>query len=352
MRVASLSQYAMTKLILTYALCITAAICLPLLCVLSFADKSADPFLPALPQPIEAVPYMIGQPMSTAIPASAADDAYAYPGDYPSADALSVTPPPIVLPTDIRVLQNGSVEVVPLEQYVMHTLAAEMPSSFHPEALRAQAVAIRTYAVYYTLHPAHDNADVCGDYRHCAAYSVDEPSVAVETAVWDTAGRILEYGGEPICAVFHAASSGVTRNSGDVWGKALPYLTAVPSPEEPPVQRYTFTWEELSALLGDGELIFRFENVENTVASGARTDVNAVEGITVGGVYIDRNVLRDKLGLASSIFTADIGESVTFTTYGSGHGVGLSQYGADALARMGYGYDAVLRHYYTGAVLR
>ena len=136
------------------------------------------------------------------------------------------------------------VEHMPLEEYIVHVLSAEMPSSYGLEALKAQAVAARTYTLYCTKERKNDHeseADVCSDYRHCQAYKREEEIISafsptqlslIKQAVQETAGEVLTYEGEIINAVYHASSDKSTESAQNVWGSHVPYLVSVPSENE------------------------------------------------------------------------------------------------------------------------
>ena len=141
--------------------------------------------------------------------------------------------------SNITVLVNGKAQEMPLETYVEGVTAAEIADDFPIEAIRAQAVAARTYAVYKQSRgrPAeHPDADVCDDYSHCAAYQPDAVKTfstgysRIRKAVKDTAGQILTCDGAPIAAVFHCVSGPKTESAADVWGEDIPYLQSVVSP--------------------------------------------------------------------------------------------------------------------------
>ena len=236
------------------------------------------------------------------------------------------------------------------------------------QAIRAQAVAARTYAVYKLSRgrpEVHPDADLCDDYRHCAAYR----DIAVETgagsdlsrvqlAVEDTAGEILTYDGAPIAAVFHCVSGPKTESAADVWGEDIPYLQSVVSPGGTQYAGY----ESEVTLTADA---FR-EKVAQTLpkadvsgtpdrwfASSVRSAAGGVKTVKLGGVTVEGTAVRALFGLQSTNFTITTTEdSITFHTIGYGHGVGLSQYGAKYMAEQGYDYTEILAHYYPNTELR
>ncbi len=271
---------------------------------------------------------------------------------------------------EIAVLTGGEVRTMPLETYVEGVVAAEISPDFPEEAIRAQAVAARTYAVYKAKagRPMqHRDADVCDDYTHCAAY-IDLAAAAsgrwgedagtntgiIRKAVQDTAGEIVTKDREPIVAVFHAASAARTESAKDIWGTDIPYLQSVASPGGSACSKYEgtvrMTFDEFRAkiresypeadLSGDPKRWF---------SASTRSGAGSVIVCTMGGVQVRGTDLRTVLGLNSANFSLTIDEnSISFHTVGYGHGVGLSQYGAKYLAEQGSTYQDILTHYYTG----
>ena len=261
---------------------------------------------------------------------------------------------------------DGSLEEMTLGQYLYGVVAAEMPASFEEQALRAQTVAARTYTLWKAEHSsqAHPEADVCTDFACCQAYT--DPEAAAESwgdqaqtyeaklrqAVADTDGMVLTWQGQLIQAVFHSSSAGSTRDAVEVWGASVPYLVAVDSPEGEEVPNYrttvTFTPEELSqALAGQGADLTG--DPAGWLGEAALESSGSVATLEVGGAAIEGNTLRTLLGLRSAHFTAAWdGEAFVFSVTGYGHGVGMSQYGANAMAKEGSTWQEILTHYYTG----
>lgn len=272
--------------------------------------------------------------------------------------------------SSIRVQVEGEVRTMPLETYVAGVVAAEVSPTFPPDALRAQAVAARTYAVYKMESNAssgHEDADVCDDPKHCAAYmdlatsaaarwggKADIYENAIEQAVKDTAGEILTVNGKPIVAVFSAASGPKTEAAEDVWGSKISYLQSVVSPGGDACPKYN---AEVTVEAED----FR-EKVKKTFpaadVSGApatwfkasvRSDAGGIKTVMLGGVRVEGTAVRELFDLNSTDFTITTAEdSITFHTVGYGHGVGLSQYGAKYMAEHGSSYQDILTHYFTG----
>ena len=285
-------------------------------------------------------------------------------------DRTVVTPSPSAdSQTQIRVaLTDGSVLTLGLDQYLWRVVAAEMPASFELEALKAQAAAARTYTLSKLGRTVekHPDANVCTDITCCQAYIDPDQAAAnwgdngaaytakITSAVSETDGMAVLYDGQPIQAVFFSSAAGRTVDAVEVWGNSVPYLTGVDSPEGEEVPNYhstvTFTLEEFKSKLlaqypdadlsGDPAGWF-----QNTVPNSA----GGVEQVDVGGVTVSGGALRTLLGLRSTSFTVTAGsQGVTFSVTGYGHGVGMSQYGANALAKQGKTYDEILKWYYTG----
>ena len=274
----------------------------------------------------------------------------------------------------IDVLLDGEVCTLPLEDYVAGVVSAEISPDFPAEALRAQAIAARTYAVYkqHMGRPAqHTEADVCDDPAHCTAYlnlAAEAASVwgdqaaayedAVVRAVNETAGQIVTYEGAPIIAVFSAAAAGRTEAAVDVWGSEIPYLVSVKSGGESDCPRYrdrvTISVEDfrvaaqrlLPAADLSGSPDTWFQNEKRSAAGG-------VISVELGGAAVHGSTVRTLAGLRSTHYTLEItDESLTFETEGYGHGVGLSQWGARQMALDGADYSTILTHYYTGTEIK
>ena len=271
-------------------------------------------------------------------------------------------------------IQDGdTTEQMTLERYLTGVVRGEMPASFEMEALRAQAAAERSY-VYYQLaagrKDAHPDADFCTDHTCCSAYLSETAArekwggdfapwnTRVEQAVSDTDGQVVLYNGRPILAVFHSSSAGRTAAAGDVWSGDLPYLVSVDSPEgEETVPNYystvTFTAAEAKEKLLAAHPELKLSGTpDRWFGAAAENGSGRVETVSVGGTDIEGTELRRIFGLRSACFTvAADSEGVTFRVTGYGHGVGMSQYGANQLAREGKTWQEILEWYYTGATV-
>lgn len=276
-----------------------------------------------------------------------------------------------------RVLQtaDGSVREVSVRDYLIGAVGAEMPASYEPEALKAQVIASHTYAERMKrLHetapdPNLNGADFSDDSSVYQAFfteddlrafygdAFDESYAALAAAV-DAAGNLLLcYDDEPIVAAFHAISSGVTESADAVWGTALPYLVSVPSEADRSAPQY----EEIVKLSADA--VKKALRAVNPAADFPKdpvqwfTDAVTTEAGTVlqiqgGGVTWSGTQLREALGLRSACFTVTYDDELfLITTKGYGHDVGMSQYGANAMASQGSTYGEILAHYYPNAEL-
>lgn len=250
-----------------------------------------------------------------------------------------------------------------LEQYLVGVVLAEMPASFETEALKAQAVVARTYArKAYETGGKHGDGSICMRPGCCQAYiqeadyleqgGTQENLEKVKRAVADTTGYVLTYEDTLIEAVYFSSSGGRTEDAAAVWGTEFPYLQSVVSPGEEKsayhTDRVSFTPEAFQQLLGvtlPGSPESWFGPVQETAGGG-------VETMYIGGTAYPGTQLRSKLGLRSTDFTVEATTSqIYITTRGYGHRVGMSQYGADAMAVAGASFADILSHYYPGTSL-
>ena len=260
-----------------------------------------------------------------------------------------------------------------LETYLVGVVAAEMPASFDEQALRAQAVAARTYTIYRAGRGgcgAHD-ADVCTSSACCQAFASEQALRArwgaafgenlerVAAAVRDTNGQVLCYDGKPIEALYHSASGGYTEDSENVFAATLPYLRAVESGQEIGSAHLSGTVSLSYAAFCDRvnaacpEAGLKPDNLADQIEILGRTKSGRVTGIRLGGASMSGKALRKLLSLDSTLFTITLtGGSIRFDTRGFGHGVDMSQTGANAMGMAGYTYEQILLHYYTGTALR
>lgn len=268
----------------------------------------------------------------------------------------------------VRLLQpDGTVAETDMAEYLWSVVAAEMPASFEEEALKAQACAARTYAVRLQSGGGkHENADLCTDSKCCQAYispadaaakwgdSAQAYAAKITRAVSQTDGLGVLYGGDPIQALFFSSAPGRTTDAVAVWGSSVDYLKSVESPEGEEVPNYRTT-VTLSAGEVKSLLLAAYPGADlSGDPSGWFSDIRtgesgAVSSMLAGGVTLTGNQVRGALGLRSPAFTVAFdGTNFTFQVTGYGHGVGMSQYGANAMAKTGGTFREILTWYYTG----
>ena len=268
--------------------------------------------------------------------------------------------------TEVRLRAEGQVKTLSLHDYLIGVVMSELPASFEDEALRAQAIASRTFALRCGKH---EDADVCADSSCCQCWT-DEGQLRehfgesyadfftrAKKAVESTDGQVLEYDGALIDATFFACSGGMTEDAAAVWGSGVPYLRPVESPGEEQA-RYYHTQVRFSA--GEFAQIILSEAPEARLTGdpaawlgeAGSTPGGGVETVRIGGAVLAGTTVRRLFDLRSTRFalTWD-GESFCFDVYGYGHRVGMSQYGAQAMAQGGADAETILKTYYTGVEL-
>jgi stage II sporulation protein D len=245
-------------------------------------------------------------------------------------------------------------------EYISGVVAAEMPAEFEIEALKAQALCARTYLKSKNGCDKANNADICNDYSHCQAYkSKDELKdiwkkdyeknyKKIFDACQSVNDKIIVYNNEPISAVFHSTSSGKTENGIDVWGGDAPYLKSVDSSYDKKSPKFksskTISIDEFKEKLSCDS-----DDIYSSIGKTTITEGGGVKSIEIGDkVYSGRDI-REMFDLNSTNFTLDIFDSsVVFNVSGYGHGVGMSQYGANFMAKDGNNYVEIIKHYYRG----
>ena len=253
-------------------------------------------------------------------------------------------------------------------QYLKEVVGAEMPAEFSYEALKAQAVAARTYLQSKIQkggdNKEHKGAPVCTDYKHCKAWLSESEMKAqweeekreeywskISKAVEETKGEIITYEGEPISAVFHSTSSGKTENAGDVWQNNVPYLVSVESKGDLMSPKYSSEYscsrEEFCKVVES--------NIDNTdwnsglYSDIVRSEAGGIITIKLGGVEVKGTTFRTIFELRSTnVELEQTGNKIVMKVKGYGHGVGMSQYGANFMAENGSTYKDILKYYYTG----
>lgn len=261
---------------------------------------------------------------------------------------------------------TGEVEEIPLDVYLYGVVSAEMPASFELEALKAQAVVARTYTIHKIESGAkHENADICDSSLCCQAWISKENRLArweeknrdeywekIENAVNSTIGNVILYEGEPINAFFHSNSGGATEIPINVWGGSYPYLQVVQTSGEE-----AYTSYESEVIVSKDELIQKMLEKYNDFKINfdeqdyikilENSESGRVTKIKIGNKEIKGTECRSIFSLKSANFNIEIfDDNIKFSVIGYGHGVGLSQCGSDSLAKQGYTYKEIIKHYY------
>ena len=257
-----------------------------------------------------------------------------------------------------------AVNIVPVDDYLRSVVPEEMPVDWPAEAIKAQSVAARSFALASRGRHASEGYDLCTT-THCQLYTgTAAEKSASNAAIKATRGEVLTYGGKPIEALFHTDSGGMTENSEDVWGSHVPYLRAAKdTPAKTMPWTKTISRADLERkLAAKGHDIGKVRSLalsplaigraaKDRTASG-RVKTMTVKG-TKGTATLSGTTWRSLLGLKSTLFDAKLTkDAVTFTGYGSGHGLGISQWGAERMAARGASYADILHHYYTGTKLQ
>ena len=306
------------------------------------------------------------------------------PFEVSNANSAEVDPS---LEEDIRILQSDVTEpelikvfntdtnevmTIDFEDYIKGVVSSEMPAEFNSEALKAQAVTARTYTLYRIKkyadgHPDHPEAPICSKI-HCQVWNSKENLIAshpdgwyekywgvINDAVNSTKGQVLTYEGKIIEPLFHSTSGGRTENSEDVFLTAVPYLRSVESPyeEESPKLR-----NSIKIPINDfikkinssyGNLNLTANNLKDKIKLGEVSEGGKIKTLIVDGKEITGREMRTLFGLSSANFNfIQSGDEIEIVTTGNGHGVGMSQYGANGMAKEGFNYKQILKHYYLG----
>ena len=240
-----------------------------------------------------------------------------------------------------------------LEEYVVGVVAGEMPASFEIEALKAQAIAARSYALS-KIETSTESYDLVTDITNQVYITTEDMQEKwgedydfyydkIKNAVSATKNLVMEYEGDVISAYYFAMSNGATEDVSLVFGEARDYLKSVDSSWDESVKNFsvttTFTKEEFCS-----KLSIDCSNI--TIGAIDRSSTNRVNSIVINDKEFKGTTLRTLLGLRSTDFTIDISDDIKITTKGYGHGVGMSQYGANEMAKNGASYEEILNHYY------
>lgn len=268
--------------------------------------------------------------------------------------------------------KTGEVEEVSLDEYLCNVVSAEMPATFEKEALKAQAIVARTYTIYKINNKKHENADICDSSECCQAWISKEDRLAkwdensresnwnkIQECVKATQGKVITYNNEPINAFFHSNSGGTTEIPANVWGgTGYPYLQVVETSGEEGYTQYSSEvilsndeiLDKLKQKYEDIQIDFKniddIKIIENTESGRAKT-------IKFGNHEISGVEARTIFGLKSTNFEIiKENDSIKFSVKGYGHGVGMSQTGADSMAREGSTSEEIIKHFYTGVEIK
>lgn len=272
----------------------------------------------------------------------------------------------------IRLLHTATNEIqeIPLEEYLYGVVSAEMPANFEEEALKAQGIVARTYTIYKIIHNSgkHEGADICDSSLCCQAWISKENRFnrweeakretnwnKIVSAVNATAGKIITYEGQPINAFFHSNSGGTTEIPINVWGgSGYPYLQSVATSGEEEYSQYSseveLTREELINKIKEthSNIEINFEE-ENSIQITEYTDSGRARTVKFGNINLSGVEVRSIFGLRSANFSIEQTEAtIKFKVLGYGHGVGMSQTGADSLAKQGNNWEEIVKHFYVG----
>lgn len=268
--------------------------------------------------------------------------------------------------------KTGEVEQVNIDDYLCNVVSAEMPADYEIEALKAQAVVARTYTIYKINNKKHENADICDDSTCCQAWVDKETRFSrweeskresnwekIQKCIQETQGQIITYQNQPINAFFHANSGGKTELPVNVWGgTGLPYLQVVETAGEEGYKQYEseveLTQDELIEKLKTkySDISIDFSNQEDLKIL-EYTDSGRVKTVKFGNHEISGVETRTLLGLKSTNFEiSKENDKIKFTVKGYGHGVGMSQTGADAMAKQGKNYKEIINHFYSGIEIK
>lgn len=268
--------------------------------------------------------------------------------------------------------KTGEIEQVNIDDYLCNVVSAEMPADYEVEALKAQAIVARTYTIYKCLNKRHDNADICDDSTCCQAWISKEDrlarwEVANREGNWQkicdcvnaTKGKVVTYNNQPINAFFHSNSGGATETPVNVWGgTGYPYLQSVETSGEDGYRQYAsdvvLTLDELvnKIKVKYADISIDFSNLDD-IKIVEYTESNRVKTVKFGNHQISGVEARTLFGLRSTNFEiVRDGGYIKFDVKGYGHGVGMSQTGADAMAKQGSNAEEIIRHFYTDVELK
>lgn len=253
----------------------------------------------------------------------------------------------------LYISEIGEIKNIPFEEYISQVVYAEMPASFEKEALKAQAIAVRSYTYKKLETKNHDNAQLCTDINHCQAWKDTDSTEnykKVTQAVEETTGMVAMYDGEIINAVYHSASGGFTEDAVNVWNGGKEYLVTVNSPDEEKIMK-DFKTEQI---INKNEFLAKLNLTKlKNIKILSRTEGNRVKEIRINNKTFTGNEIRKIFNLRSSNFEVFCkNDDIIFEVRGYGHGVGLSQWGAQAMALQGKTAEEIIEYYYKGTEVK
>lgn len=260
----------------------------------------------------------------------------------------------------VLISDTGEIKEMAVNDYLFGVIAAEMPALYEAEALKAQAVCAHTFALWRQNQNSDKEYDITDNFKTDQCYisraeayekwgsKADEYAQKIENAIKSCGNQLLTYNGEIILAVYHAVSGGSTEAAKNVWGKDYPYLQSVASTGDKLAKNYiseaVVTTQELNA-----KFATTAEITQNPFTDFTRTNAGTVKTVNFCGKEYKGSEIRELFDLKSSNFETEFKNgTVIFTVYGYGHGVGLSQNGANYMAQQGSDYKEILSHYYKG----
>ena len=247
----------------------------------------------------------------------------------------------------IKVNKDNELLEIPLEEYVIGVVGGEMPASFEEEALKAQAIASRTYVIKHL-----ENKDTISSTISDQVYlsndelrtkwkdNYDKYYNKIKEAVLSTKDKIITYNNKPIKAYYYSKSNGYTESSLNVFNEQNDYLNIIASPFEKDIEQIVEIPKEEFCT----KLSITCNNI--TISNITRDESNRVDNLTVNNKSFKGTKFRKLLGLRSTDFDIEVLDNIKITTRGYGHGVGMSQYGANEMAKLGYNYEDILKYYY------
>lgn len=261
----------------------------------------------------------------------------------------------------VLISETGETETLTREEYLFGVVAGEMPALYEEEALKAQVVCAYTFLKWRQKENSDKAYDITDNYQIDQCYiseqkalekwgsKADEYKQKIESAIKSVSGQALNYNGEIILSVYHAISGGTTESAKNVWGKEYPYLQPVSSVGDKLSANYITTVDTTKEKIEGCFSVTLPAGLKGTFADFKRTSSGYVKSVKIGGKEFTGSQVREALGLKSTNFNVQLKDNIfTFTVYGYGHGVGLSQNGANYMAQQGSDYKEILAHYYKG----